>query len=128
MTRSASAPNNFKDIHLLLKQYLPPVRSSRGAYTLERMQELMDYLGNPQDSYSVIHVAGTSGKTSTCYYIASLLKQTGVRTGLTVSPHIDEINERVQIGLKPMSEKKFCHEFGIFIKLVEKSNLKPTYF
>lgn len=107
---------------------MPPIRSQRGAYTLERMRKLMDYLGNPQNSYKVIHVAGTSGKTSTSYYLAALLKQAGVKVGLSVSPHIDEINERAQIDLKPLSEKRYCKEFSIFIGLVNRSQIKPTYF
>lgn len=119
---------SFADVHRLLKEYLPPARSQRGAYTLERMAALMERLGNPQNSYKVIHVAGTSGKTSTCYYIAAMLKEAGQKTGLSVSPHVDEINERVQLDLEPLPEKKFCSEFAAFMDIVEKSGIKPTYF
>jgi dihydrofolate synthase/folylpolyglutamate synthase len=118
----------FADIHAILGRYVPPIRSQRDAYTLERMVRLMDYLGNPQASYKIVHVAGTSGKSSTCYYIASMLRQAGKRVGLTVSPHVDEINERVQLNLKPLSEKRFVSEFGIFLRLVEESKIQPTYF
>lgn len=119
---------SFADAHRLLQEYLPPVRSQRGAYTLERMTVLMEQLGNPQDTYKVIHVAGTSGKTSTCYYVAAMLKEAGVRAGLSVSPHVDELNERVQLDLQPMSEKKFCSEFTTFLDIVAKSGIRPTYF
>jgi len=88
----------------------------------------MDYLGNPQNEYKVIHVAGTSGKTSTCYYTATLLRQTGSKVGLSVSPHIDEINERVQINQKPLSENIYCKEFSIFLNHINKSGINPTYF
>jgi dihydrofolate synthase/folylpolyglutamate synthase len=119
---------NFQEIHKILSKHVPPLRSFRGAYTLERMQKLMDALGNPQNSYKVIHVAGTSGKTSTSYYMAALLKAAGKKVGLTVSPHIDEVNERVQINLKPLSESAFCREFSVFLNLVDKTTLNPTYF
>lgn len=128
MNEIAEQLQSFTDIHRLLKSYLPPVRSQKGAYTLERMSQLMEYLGNPQNSYNVIHVAGTSGKTSTCYYVASLLKQAGQKVGLSVSPHIDELNERTQVQLKPLAEKAFCKEFAIFHKQVKKSDINPTYF
>lgn len=88
----------------------------------------MDHLGNPQDKVRVIHVAGTSGKTSTCYYIASLLQQVGYTVGLTVSPHVDEINERVQFNLQPLSEHEFCRELSQFIDLVEQTDLELSYF
>lgn len=119
--------NNFQDAHKVLKSFIP-ISQERGAYTLDRMQRLMQGLGNPQNSYKVIHVAGTSGKTSTCYYIASLLKETGSKVGLTVSPHVDEINERVQINLQPIPEARFCRQLQKFIKLAEATDTNPTYF
>lgn len=97
-------------------------------YTLERMQKLMAALGNPQNKLKVIHVAGTSGKTSTCYYIAALLKAAGQRTGLTISPHIDNVSERLQIDLEPLPEATFCRVLSEFIDIVEATGLKPTYF
>ena len=88
----------------------------------------MDYLGNPQNQLKVIHVAGTSGKTSTSYYAAALLAATGKKVGLTVSPHIAEINERVQINLLPMPEAEFCKELSEFLALIETSQINPSWF
>ncbi len=121
-------PKSFVDVRALLKGYLSPHHSPKGAYTLERIGKLMDFLGNPQNDYKIIHVAGTSGKTSTCYYVAALLKQAGIKTGLSVSPHIDELNERTQIQLEPLSEARFCKEFAIFHNIVQQSGISPTYF
>lgn len=128
MTNIVEQIRTFEDAHKALRRYLPPVTPATGAYTLERMEQLMEQLGNPQDSYKVVHVAGTSGKTSTAYYTAAFLKQAGKKTGLTVSPHVDEINERVQINQRPLTEKKFCSELTVFLRLVEKTKLQPTYF
>lgn len=119
---------SFDEVRLLLSKHVPPPRAFRAAYTLDLMKELMAELGNPQDSYKVVHVAGTSGKTSTAYYIASLLKQSGQKVGLAVKPHVDEVNERVQINLQPISEERFCSEFTIFMNKVQETGLNPTYF
>lgn len=118
---------NFEEAHEVLKTYIPQT-SQREAYTLERMTTLMEKLGNPQNKLKIIHVAGTSGKTSTCYYVASLLQQAGQKVGLTVSPHIDQVNERVQINLVPLSEAQFCHNLTEFLKILNKLSIKPTYF
>jgi dihydrofolate synthase/folylpolyglutamate synthase len=119
---------NFNEAREVLARYVPPPGSLHKAYTLDRMRELMDKLGNPQDQYKVIHVAGTSGKTSTCYYMAGLLQAAGQKVGLTVSPHIDEVNERVQINLKPLPEKDFCKGLSEFLGVVEQTSIEPTYF
>jgi dihydrofolate synthase/folylpolyglutamate synthase len=88
----------------------------------------MNYLGNPQNELKIIHVAGTSGKTSTSYYAAALLMAVGKKVGLTVSPHIDEVNDRLQVNLKPMPEKDFCDELSEFLTIIEASGINPSYF
>ncbi len=118
---------DFDDAHRLLNQFIPE-SSQLHKFSLESMTKLMKYLGDPQDKLKIIHVAGTSGKTSTCYYIAALLTAAGKKVGLTVSPYVDEVNERVQINLKPLGETTFCHELGKFIDIVSKSQVKPSYF
>ncbi|GAC1391089.1 MAG: folylpolyglutamate synthase/dihydrofolate synthase family protein [Candidatus Saccharimonadales bacterium] len=119
---------NFQDVRTMLAKYVPKSRSERGAYTLERIEKLMIALGNPQNKYKVIHIAGTSGKSSTSYYTASLLRQAGLKVGLSVSPHINEINERAQINLLPLEEKQYCSEFSLYMDIVTKLPLKLTYF
>ncbi len=119
---------SFAEVHQRLKAYFPSESRHGRAYTLERMQQLMASLGDPQNSYKVIHVGGTSGKTSTAYYIASLLHQSGVKVGLSVSPHVEELNERVQIDMQLLPEREYCRQFTKFINLVEKSGVYPTYF
>lgn len=117
----------FAEANQILRQFWP-VNLKRKAYTLEHIVQLMDYLDNPQDKLRVVHVAGTSGKTSTAYYAAALLKAAGKKVGLSVGPHVDEINERVQINLKPLPEAEFCRELTIFLELVKKSGIPITYF
>lgn len=107
---------------------MPETRSRHLAYTLDRIKSLLEFLGNPQNEYKVIHVAGTSGKTSTCYFLSSMLHANGQKVGLSVSPHVDEVNERVQINTKPISEKKFCSEFSLFLRKIKPSGIPLTYF
>lgn len=97
-------------------------------YSLDIMFELLDVCGNPHDTLRVIHVAGTSGKTSTAYYTAALVNGAGLKTGLTVSPHVVEINERVQINGTPLPEALFCSELQEFLTIVEAHALQPSYF
>jgi dihydrofolate synthase/folylpolyglutamate synthase len=119
---------NFSQAREVLNHYVPRDWSMSQPYGLERMRSLMDYLDNPQNKLKVIHVAGTSGKTSTAYYSAALLHSTGAKVGLTVSPHVSEINERLQINLKPMAEDQYCKELSEFIEIIKKSDIEPTYF
>lgn len=97
-------------------------------YSLDRMVKLMDFLGNPQNNIRIVHVAGTSGKTSTAYYTAALLMEAGYKVGLTVSPHITSVNERVQINLQALEEGEFCQLLAKFLPFVELSAVRPTYF
>ncbi len=123
---------SIKEAEVILAGYMPLAREFLGKYLtlerLERMDPLMKYLGNPENKIKVIHIAGTSGKTSTAYYMAGLLKQAGKKVGLTVSPHMDVITERIQINLEPLSEAEFCQRLSEFISLVNESQITPTYF
>lgn len=117
----------FAEVEAALAKLAPNALDSHAQHP-ERMTQLMEFLGNPQDTYKVVHVAGTSGKTSTAYYVAALLQAAGRRVGLTISPHVDAINERVQIGLQPLPQAEFCTEFGDFLELIKPSGIVPMYF
>ena len=65
---------------------------------LERITELLDKLGNPQDRLRFIHVAGTNGKGSTCTMLSEVYKESGYKTGLYTSPYIVDFRERMQIN------------------------------
>jgi dihydrofolate synthase/folylpolyglutamate synthase len=116
----------FAEANKILSNFIP--RKDSGAYSTDRIKMFMDYLGNPQDKMKIIHVAGTSGKTSTCYYVASLLVTSGKKVGLTVSPHVNQVNDRLQIDVIPLAEAKFCRVLSEFLAIVDKSGFKLTYF
>ncbi len=101
---------------------------SQTEYKLDNMLRLVDFLGNPQEKFKTVHIAGTSGKTSTAYYMAALLTAAGRKTGLTVSPHVDEMNERVQVNGRPLFEAEFCVAITEFLGLIEGAPVKPSWF
>ena len=65
---------------------------------LERIQMLLERLGNPQKQLRFVHVAGTNGKGTTCTLLAGALQAAGYRTGLYTSPYVLEFRERFQIN------------------------------
>ena len=72
---------------------------------LERIIALLNKLGNPQDDLAVIHVAGTNGKGSTSTALCNILKVSGKKTGLFISPFVVDFRERIQINGEYLSEE-----------------------
>ena len=75
--------------------------------SLERVEAVLDLLGNPERTYRVVHVTGTHGKTSTVRMIERLLAATGMRTGRFTSPHLATIRERIALDGEPIGEEGF---------------------
>lgn len=100
--------------------------------SLEHTKECLRRLGNPQDNFKVIHVAGTNGKGSTCAFLTSVLREAGYSCGLFTSPHLVEINERFQINEVNIDNSTFLKAFEKVKKLsdelVSEGNYHPTYF
>ncbi len=74
---------------------------------LERITELLDLMGNPQDSLKFIHVAGTNGKGSVCAMTSEILIRAGYKTGLFTSPAIFEYREQFKINNQNIGETVF---------------------
>ncbi len=97
--------------------------------SLDRMRVLLKAVGNPHEKLKVVHIAGTSGKTSTSYYIAALLKSGGAsKVGLTVSPHVRSFAERLQINGNPMKDQEIASCFSDFIDELGPVAAQGTYF
>lgn len=75
---------------------------------LERISDVLNLLGNPQDDIKCIHVAGTNGKGSVCAMIERILREAGYKTGLYISPHIWDYTERIQICGKNIPKEVFA--------------------
>lgn len=65
---------------------------------VDRVRQLLNRLGNPEQSFRSIHVVGTNGKGSTSAYLASILSASGLRTALFTSPHLVSFTERFRIN------------------------------
>ncbi|RZJ33993.1 MAG: bifunctional folylpolyglutamate synthase/dihydrofolate synthase [Flavobacterium sp.] len=84
---------------------------------------LADYLGNPEKKLVCIHVAGTNGKGSTSHLMASVLQQSGYRTGLFTSPHLNDFRERIKIDGIEISEEFVVDFIAIHKPFFEANNL-----
>lgn len=77
--------------------YINEPRWMESLLGLDRVRDLLDRLGRPQDKLRFVHVAGTNGKGSTCAYLASILQAAGLRTGLFTSPYLITFEERIRV-------------------------------
>nr|WP_314465329.1 folylpolyglutamate synthase/dihydrofolate synthase family protein [uncultured Clostridium sp.] len=80
---------------------------------LERIEKLLNNMGNPQKKLKYIHIAGTNGKGSTCTILSYILKESGYKTGLFISPYILNFNETMQINNLPIPHNQLesCGEY-----------------
>jgi dihydrofolate synthase / folylpolyglutamate synthase len=105
---------------------------TRIAFTLDRIERLLDLMGSPHRAYPSIHLTGTNGKTSTARMIDSLLRAFGLHTGRYTSPHLESVRERISLDGEPVSEERFVaayREVAPLAALVDADSAEPlTYF
>jgi dihydrofolate synthase/folylpolyglutamate synthase len=75
---------------------------------LDRVRAHLARLGDPHESVPAFHVAGTNGKGATCAMLAAVLRASGRRTGLYISPHLRDVRERISVDGRPISERAFA--------------------
>ena len=103
-------------------------------FDLEHMRVLLQGLGRPEKTFPSVLIAGTNGKGSTAATLASILRSSGLKTGLYTSPHLIRINERIRIGGEQISDEDFAQLYGAVDKaaeqLVETGELPwhPSFF
>jgi len=124
-----SIESRFSEITDELNQRWP---ESKIEPTLDRIKLLLDYLGNPQESFRSIHIAGTNGKTSTSRMIDSLLQAFGIRTGRYTSPHLEDVRERISLNGEIITPEFFVYTYEDikpYIELVDSRSQHPlSYF
>jgi dihydrofolate synthase/folylpolyglutamate synthase len=87
---------------------------------------LCEALGNPQNKFKSIHVAGTNGKGSTSHMLAAILQTAGYKTGLYTSPHLKDFRERIKVNAA-MCDEQFVIDFTQRIQpLIDK--IEPSFF
>lgn len=94
---------------------------------LQRMQHLLQSLGNPHQGLRFIHVAGTNGKGSTAAMVASILSKAGFRVGLYSSPHLVSFRERIRLGDETISEDDLCDLVSKLRAALLEGKTKPNF-
>jgi dihydrofolate synthase/folylpolyglutamate synthase len=101
---------------------------------LDNIRKLLETLGNPQNNYLKVQVAGTNGKGSVCAFLDSICLRAGIKAGVFTSPHLISITERVRIAGVDIPEGEFTKIASrvreMSAKLVAEGELEsvPTYF
>jgi dihydrofolate synthase/folylpolyglutamate synthase len=95
-------------------------------FGLSNIRALLTSVGNPQNAFPSIHVAGTNGKGSTCSFLASIFMEAGYRTGLYTSPHLVRFTERIRINGREIPEKRLVRYADSTRSVVE--SRRATFF
>lgn len=94
---------------------------------LDNIKHLCQQIGNPQEKFKSIHIAGTNGKGSTCNMLASVLLEAGYKVGLFTSPHLKNFTERIRVNGTECSED-YVFNFLQKIKTVINNDFVPSFF
>ncbi|HXT86286.1 MAG TPA: folylpolyglutamate synthase/dihydrofolate synthase family protein [Verrucomicrobiae bacterium] len=94
------------------KELASPRQASVQKFNLENIRVLAEALGSPHRAIPCAHVGGTNGKGSTAAMLESILRASGLSTGLFTSPHLQRINERIAIDGQAISDEEFAAGFS----------------
>ena len=127
--------NNIVVIFLTYEEvcnYIEEIPKFTVKHGLAHTGKLLSFLGDPQRKFAVIHVAGSNGKGSVCSAISHVLKESGKRTGLFISPHLVCMEERMQINEKNCTKEQFVDSFLTVKAAVERmekeGDAHPSFF
>jgi dihydrofolate synthase/folylpolyglutamate synthase len=93
---------------------------------LDNITRFLTRIGNPQYEYDTVHIAGTNGKGSTASFIASILKESGYRTGLFTSPHLVDYRERIRVNGEKIPESAVTEFIGWHKTVIARTGI--TFF
>lgn len=130
--RPAMSPQ-LREVYAALLERAP---ENRIEADLSRITRVMELMGDPQNSYRSIRIAGTNGKTTTARILERILREAGLRTGRTTSPHLHSPVERIAIDGSPIDEDGFIQAYRDvepFAQMVDQESLdaggvRLTYF
>ncbi len=109
----------------LINYEVQPRAGAIKGLSLDKMQQVMEILGDPQHACTAIHITGTNGKGSTARMIESLLASMGLRVGLYTSPHVSSPCERIRVAAVELDQPTFGRAIGDIARLVEVAELGP---
>lgn len=112
--------------------YIESIPKFASKNTLETTAYFLASLGNPQDSYKIIHVAGTNGKGSTCSYLNTMLLGMDKKVGMFTSPHLIQMTERIRINNVDIGTEEFLEIFNVVyeksLELEKEGIPHPSFF
>ena len=126
--------DSVRSLLALGRELAAPQQARVQKFGLENISVLAADLGNPHRAVPCAHIAGTNGKGSTAAILESILRSSGLRTGLYTSPHLERINERIRLNGEPVSDEIFAAAWTRVHTSIEslmasgKLTAHPTYF
>lgn len=120
---------NFEEAIEYLYKALPMYqRVGKVAYKkdLTNTLKLCDVLGNPQNEFKSVHIAGTNGKGSSAHLISAILQSAGYKVGLYTSPHLKSFTERIRVSGQEIPKNEVVH----FVEIIKPSieDINPSFF
>ncbi len=119
----------FEEVINFLYAQLPVFhREGKKAYKpgLGNIENLAAQLGNPQEAFKSLHIAGTNGKGSSSHFIASILQEHGYKVGLYTSPHLKSFTERIKINGQEVDKQWIVDFFDQNQPLL--ASIRPSFF
>lgn len=117
--------NTLEYMYKLLPMY-QRVGNTAFKKDLTNTNKLCEALGNPQDTFKSIHIAGTNGKGSSAHMLASILQSAGYKTGLYTSPHLKSFTERIRVNGQEVAEQFVCDFINGIKNVIE--DIQPSFF
>ncbi len=100
-------------------------RYGQDTLDLERMRTFAGELGNPQQRYPSIHIAGTKGKGATSLMLEALLRADGWRVGTYTSPHLEHLRERLRVDGQPIDADELIDLTNAMLPILERRRPRP---
>lgn len=102
-------------------------------WNLDRMRHLLEWFGRPEEAFFPVLIAGTKGKGSTGFFLESILRASGIRTGFYSSPHLEDVRERIRVSGRKLPRSKWTAAVARIRRLLHRHRLPRglgefTYF
>ncbi|MBT3984911.1 bifunctional folylpolyglutamate synthase/dihydrofolate synthase [archaeon] len=109
-------------------EYIYSLERNKGRYTLEHIEKFLSKIGNIQNEFKIIHVAGTNGKGSTCSMINQGLIEEGYKVGFFSSPHLVRFNERIRVNNEIISDEALDRMAEKIKELQKETGIDLSFF
>ena len=120
---------NYQEALVYLDEHASYEKTGRvDSPSIEKIERLLEVLGDPQNDFRVIHVTGTNGKGSTSQIITRLLMAHGLKVGTYSSPHLENVRERIQVDGEPIAEIDFADSIAAVANAEGIGTVRPSYF